>query len=149
MSNTAMGVEAVAAKSAKKHVWIERNASKVMSFEQAMGNFCKILGTHNDCDIDLGVAYTAKITPNFKVEFYYSRNNSEMLDYKRFMRIGLINKFGGQWTNTPIHVEVEDSLDLMALVEEFKEKTKSYYTKLASTNKWLYPTELMTAILAA
>ena len=128
MINIAMGVEAVAAESAKKNVCINRKASEVMSLQKALGNFCKLLNNHDDSDNEVKIIYTARITPDFKVQFYFFRPNSEGYRYTTTMRVGLEGKENGKWSGrTPIHVDVEDSRDVWAIVEELLEKAKSYY----------------------
>ena len=147
MSNTAMGVEAVAAESAKKNVCINRKASEVMSLQKALGNFCKLLNNHDDSDNEVKIIYTARITPDFKVEFYFFRPNSEGYGYTTTMRVGLEEKeWNGKWSGrTPIYVDVEDSRDVWALVEEFKERIKAKY----ATETYNSAIELKDAILAA
>ena len=145
MSNTAMSVEAVAAESAKKSVIINRNASEVMSLQKALGNFCKLLNNHDDSDNEVKIIYTARITPDFKVEFYFFRPNSEGYSYTTTMRVGLEEKENGKWSGrTPIHVDVNDSRDVWALVEEFKEQIKAKY----ATKTYNSAIELKDAILA-
>ena len=146
MSNTAMGVEAVAAESAKKNVCINRKASEVMSLQKALGNFCKLLNNHDDSDNEVKIIYTARITPDFKVEFYFFRPNSDGYGYTTTMRVGLEGKENGKWSGrTPIHAIVEDSRDVWALVEEFKERIKAKY----ATETYNSAIELKDAILAA
>ena len=146
MTNTAMSVEAVAAESAKKSVIINRNASEVMSLQKALGNFCKLLNNHDDSDNEVKIIYTARITSDFKVQFYFFRPNSEGYDYNTYMYIGLEEKYDGRWSNsTPINASAKDSRDVWALVDEVMEKAKSKY----STKDYRAAKELMTAILAA
>lgn len=146
MAKSEMGVEAVAAESAKKPVVINRNASEVMSLQKALGNFCKILNNHDDSGNKIKIIYTAKITSNFKVEFYFFRPNSEGYGYTTTMRAGLEEKENGRWSgSTPIHAEVYDSRDVWALVEEFKGQIKAKY----ATETYNSAIELKDAILAA
>lgn len=146
MSNTTMGVEAVAAESAKKNVCINRESSKMMSLQMALGNFCKLLNNHDDSNNEVKIIYTARITPDFKVEFYFFRPNSEGYGYTTTMRVGLEEKENGRWSGrTPIHAIVEDSRDVWALVEEFKEQIKAKY----ATETYNSAIELKDAILAA
>ena len=146
MSNTTMGVEAVAAESAKKNVCINRKASEVMSLQKALGNFCKLLNNHDDSDNEVKIIYTARITPDFKVQFYFFRPNSEGYRYTTTMRVGLEEKENGKWSGrTPIHVDVEDSRDVWALVEELKGQIKAKY----ATETYNSAIELKDAILAA
>lgn len=145
MEKTTMGVEAVAAESAKKNVDISRKSSKVMSIEKAMGNFCKLLTNHDDRDNEVEISYTARITPDFNVEFYFFRQSSESgLNYTTYMLVRLDEKWGDEWNKSrPIdYVNVMDSRDIWALVEKFKEKIKSL-----PESKFSWPTtELMAAI---
>lgn len=146
MSNTAMSVEAVAAESAKKNVCINRESSKMMSLQMALGNFCKLLNNHDDSDNRVKIIYTARITPDFKVQFYFFRPNSEGYRYTTTMRVGLEGKENGRWSGrTPIHADVEDSRDVWALVEELKEQIKAKY----ATETYNSAIELKDAILAA
>lgn len=146
MANSVMGVEAVAAESAKKGVCINRKASEVMSLQKALGNFCKLLNNHDDSGNKVKIIYTAKITSNFKVEFYFFRPNSEGYGYTTTMRVGLEEKENGRWSGrTPIHAIVEDSRDVWALVEEFKGQIKAKY----ATETCNSAIELKDAILAA
>lgn len=146
MAKSEMGVEAVAAESAKNPVVINRNASEVMSLQKALGNFCKILNNHDDSGNKIKIIYTAKITSNFKVEFYFFRPNSEGYGYTTTMRVGLEEKENGRWSGrTPIHAIVEDSRDVWALVEEFKGQIKAKY----ATETYNSAIELKDAILAA
>lgn len=150
MLNSVMGVEAVAAESAKKGVCINRKASEVMSLQKALGNFCKILNNHDDSDNIVYIDYTARITPDFKVNFHFVRPNSERYNYITYMRIGLNQREGnGKWyCNNVLHVDVKDSRDVWALVEELKGKIKAEYGEYA-TKGYEIPTKLMDAILAA
>ena len=146
MSNTAMSVEVAATESAKKSVIINRNASEVMSLQKALGNFCKLLNNHDDSDNEVKIIYTARITPDFKVEFYFFRPNSEGYSYTTTMRVGLEEKENGKWSGrTPIHVDVNDSRDVWALVEELKGLIKAKY----ATKTYNSAIELKDAILAA
>lgn len=146
MLNTAMSVEAVAAESAKKNVCINRESSKMMSLQMALGNFCKLLNNHDDSDNRVKIIYTARITPDFKVQFYFFRPNSEGYRYTTTMRVGLEGKENGRWSGrTPIHADVEDSRDVWALVEELKEQIKAKY----ATETYNSAIELKDAILAA
>lgn len=147
MNNSVMGVEAVAAESAKKPVVINRKASEVMSLQKALGNFCKLLNIHDDSDNRVKIIYTAKITPNFKVEFYFYRTNSEGDDYNTYMRVSLQGKAeNGRWDSISlVYVDAYDSRDVWALVEEFKEKIKAKY----ATKTYNSVIELKDAILAA
>lgn len=145
MSNTAMGVEAVAAESAKKNVCINRESSKMMSLQMALGNFCKLLNNHDDSDNEVKIIYTARITPDFKVQFYFFRPNSEGYGYNTYMHVGLEGKENGRWSNsTPINASAKDSRDVWAIVDELKEQIKAKY----STKDYRAAKELMTAILA-
>ena len=142
MNNSTMGVEAVAAESAKKSVIINRESSKMMSLQMALGNFCKLLNNHDDSDNEVKIIYTARITPDIKVEFYFYRPNSEGYGYTTTMRVGLEGKENGRWSGrTPIHAIVDDSRDVWALVEELKGQIKAKYGDSAI--------ELKDAILAA
>jgi len=146
MINKTMGVEAVAAESAKKNVCINRESSKMMSLQMALGNFCKLLNNHDDSDNEVKIIYTARITPDFKVEFYFFRPNSEGYGYTTTMRVGLEGKENGRWSGrTPIHAIVEDSRDVWALVEELKGQIKAKY----ATETYNSAIELKDAILAA
>lgn len=147
MANSVMGVEAVAAESAKKSVVINRESSKMMSLQMALGNFCKLLNNHDDSDNEVKIIYTARITPDFKVEFYFFRPNSEGYAYNTAMRVGLEEKEeNGRWSGrTPIHADVYDSRDVWALVEEFKGQIKAKY----ATETYNSAIELKDAILAA
>ena len=146
MTNTAMSVEAVAAESAKKNVFINRESSKMMSLQMALGNFCKLLNNHDDSDNRVKIIYKARITSDFKVEFYFFRPNSEGYSYTTNMRVGLEEKENGRWSNsTPINASAEDSRDVWAIVDEVMEKAKSKY----STKDYRAAKELMAAILAA
>ena len=147
MSNTTMGVEVAATKSAKKSVIINRKASEVMSLQKALGNFCKLLNNHDDSDNRVYINYTARITPDFKVDFYFFRPNSEGYGFTTTMHVGLEGKeWNGRWSGrTPIHVDVEDSRDVWALVEEFKEQIKAKY----ATETYNSAIELKDAIFAA
>lgn len=146
MSNTAMSVEAVAAESAKKPVIINRNASEVMSLQKALGNFCKLLNNHDDSDNEVKIIYTARITSDFKVQFYFFRPNSEGYGYNTYIQVGLEGKENGRWSNSmPINAYAKDSRDVWAIVDEVMEKVKSKY----STKDYRAAKELMTAILAA
>lgn len=147
MNNSTMGVEAVAAESAKKSVIINRESSKMMSLQMALGNFCKLLNNHDDSDNEVKIIYTARITPDFKVEFYFFRPNSEGYGYTTTMRVGLEGKEeNGRWSGrTPIHAIVEDSRDVWALVEELKGQIKAKY----ATETYNSAIELKDAILAA
>lgn len=146
MTNTAMSVEAVAAESAKKPVVINRESSKMMSLQMALGNFCKLLNNHDDSDNRVKIIYTARITSDFKVQFYFFRPNSEGYRYTTTMRVGLEEKENGRWSGrTPIHADVKDSRDVWALVEELKEQIKAKY----ATKTYNSAIELKDAILAA
>ena len=146
MTNTAMSVEVAATESAKKPVVINRESSKMMSLQMALGNFCKLLNNHDDSDNRVKIIYKARITSDFKVEFYFFRPNSEGYSYTTNMRVGLEEKENGRWSGrTPIHVDVEDSRDVWALVEELKEQIKAKY----ATETYNSAIELKDAILAA
>ena len=147
MNTTRMGVEAVAAESAKKPVVINRNASEVMSLQKALGNFCKLLNNHDDSDNRVQIIYKARITPDFKVNFHFSRPNSEGYNFTTFMYVGLEGKEeNGRWSNScPINASAKDSRDVWAIVDEVMEKAKSMY----STKDYRAAKELMDAILAA
>lgn len=146
MSNTAMSVEAVAAESAKKPVVINRESSNMMSLQMALGNFCKLLNNHDDSDNRVKIIYKARITSDFKVQFYFFRPNSEGYGYNTYIYVGLEEKENGRWSNsTPINASAKDSRDVWALVDEAMEKAKSKY----STKDYRAAKELMTAILAA
>lgn len=146
MSNSVMGVEAVAAESAKKNVYINRESSKMMSLQKALGNFCKLLNNHDNSDNGVKIIYTARITPDFKVEFLFFRPNSEGYGYTTTMRVGLEGKENGRWSScSPIHAIVNDSRDVWALVEEFKAEIKAKY----ATETYNSAIELKDAILAA
>ena len=146
MSNTTMGVEVAATESAKKSVIINRNASEVMNLQKALGNFCKLLNNHDDSDNEVKIIYTARITSDFKVQFYFFRPNSEGYRYTTTMRVGLEEKENGRWSNsTPINASAKDSRDVWAIIDEVMEKAKSKY----STKDYRAAKELMTAILAA
>lgn len=147
MNNTKMGVEAVAAESAKKGVVINRNASEVMSLQKALGNFCKLLNNHDDSGNKVNIIYTAKITSNFKVEFYFFRPNSEGYHYNTYIRVSLQGKAeNGRWDNTSlVYADAYDSRDVWALVEEFKGQIKAKY----ATETYNSAIELKDAILAA
>lgn len=147
MANSVMGVEAVAAESAKKGVVINRESSKMMSFEQVEANFCKLLTNHDDSDNRVQIIYTARITPDFKVMFHFFRPNSAGYTLKTYMRIGLEQRAeNGRWSNSSVlHVDVKDSRDVWALVEEFKGQIKAKY----ATETYNSAIELKDAILAA
>ena len=146
MTNTAMSVEAVAAESAKKPVVINRESSKMMSLQMALGNFCKLLNNHDDSNNRVKIIYKARITSDFKVQFYFDRPNSERYGYNTYIHVGLGEKEKGRWSNrTPINASAKDSRDVWALVDEVMEKAKSMY----STKDYRAAKELMTAILAA
>ena len=143
MANT-IGVQIAGTESAKKSVIINRNASEIMSLQKALGNFCKLLNNHDDSDNRVYINYTARITPDFKVEFYFFRPNSEGYGYTTTMRVGLHEKAeNGRWRgNIVLHADADDSRDVWALVEELKGQTKTkYFTKSYSAAK-----ELMAAI---
>ena len=139
-----IGVQVAGTESAKKSVIINRNASEVMSLQKALGNFCKLLNNHDDSDNRVYINYTARITPDFKVEFYFFRPNSEGYGYTTTMRVGIQERAGnGRWRgNSVLHADADDSRDIWALVEELKGQTKTkYFTKSYSAAK-----ELMAAI---
>lgn len=147
MANSVMGVEAVAAESARKSVNINRESSKVISIEKAMGNFCKLLANHDDRENRVDIVYKTKITTDCRIVFDFFRPNSEGYDYITYMRVGLEEKaYDGKWYGgCKVHADVMDSRDVCALVEEMLGKAKSYYW--AKTDR--SSIELMTAILAA
>ena len=139
-----IGVQVAGTEITEKHVYINRENPKIMPIEKAMGNFCKILGNHDDREKGVDITYSAKITNDCRIVFNFVRPNSEMYDYNTYMYIGLEEKaWDGRWYGgCRIHVDVKDSRDVCAIVEELLEKAKSYYW--AKTDR---PSiELMTAI---
>lgn len=147
MAKSEMGVEVAATESAKKPVVINRESSKMMSFEQVEANFCKILNNHDDSGKRVQIIYKARITPDFKVNFHFSRPNSEGYNFTTYMYVGLEQRAeNGRWSNSSVlHVDVTDSRDVWALVEEFKGQIKAKY----ATETYNSAIELKDAILAA
>ena len=141
-----IGVHVVGTEITEKHVFINRENPKIMSIEKAMGNFCKILGNHDDREKGVDIAYSAKITNDCRIVFNFIRPNSEEYDYNTYMYIGLEEKaWDGRWYGgCRIHVDVKDSRDVWALVEEFKERIKAKY----ATETYNSAIELKDAILA-
>ena len=128
MANS-IGVHVVGTEITEKHVYINRENPKIMSIEKAMGNFCKILGNHDDREKGVDIAYSAKITNDCRIVFNFIRPNSEEYDYNTYMYIGLEEKAcdGRLYGGCRIHVDVKDSRDVCAIVDELLEKAKSYY----------------------
>lgn len=127
MANS-IGVRVAGTEITEKHVFINREIPKIMSIEKAMGNFCKILGNHDDREKSVDITYSAKITNDCRIVFNFIRQNSEGYDYNTYMYIGLEEKYDGRWYGgCRIHVAVKDSRDVCAIVEELLEKAKSYY----------------------
>ena len=128
MANS-IGVHVVGTEITEKHVFINRENPKIMPIEKAMGNFCKILGKHDDREKGVDITYSAKITTDCRIVFNFIRPNSEIYDYNTYMYIGLEEKaWDGKWYGgCRIHVDVKDSRDVCAIVEELLEKAKSYY----------------------
>ena len=124
-----IGVHVVGTEITEKHVFINRENPKIMSIEKAMGNFCKILGKHDDREKDVDIAYSAKITNDCRIVFNFIRPNSEEYGYNTYLYAGLEEKaWDGRWYGgCRIHVDVKDNRDVCAIVEELLEKAKSYY----------------------
>ena len=128
MANS-IGVQVTGTEITEKHVFINRENPKIMPIEKAMGNFCKILGKHDDREKDVDITYSAKITNDCRIVFNFIRPNSEKYDYNTYLYAGLEEKaWDGRWYGgCRIHVDVKDNRDVCAIVEELLEKAKSYY----------------------
>ena len=124
-----IGVHVVGTEITEKHVYINRENPKIMPIEKAMGNFCKILGKHDDREKGVDITYSAKITNDCRIVFNFIRPNSEIYDYNTYIYIGLEEKaWDGKWYGgCRIHVDVKDSRDVYEIVDELLEKAKSYY----------------------
>ena len=142
MANS-IGVQVVGTEITEKHVFINRENPKIMSIEKAMGNFCKILGNHDDREKEVDITYSAKITNDCRIVFNFFRPNSEIYDYNTYLYAGLEEKaWDGRWYGgCRIHVDVKDNRDVCAIVEELVEKAKSYY--------WAKTDRLSIALMAA
>ena len=124
-----IGVHVVGTEITEKHVFINRENPKIMPIEKAMGNFCKILGKHDDREKGVDIAYSAKITNDCRIVFNFIRPNSEGYGYNTYLYAGLEEKaWDGRWYGgCRIHVDVKDNRDVCAIVDELLEKAKSYY----------------------